>query len=207
MTSRLRELARDAAEERTAGAEHCDLCGQPVPERHRHLLDVETREVSCTCRPCSILFDHRAAGGGHFRLIPEGARRLDGFALDDASWEELRVPVDIAFFFRSSREGRVMAYYPSPMGPTESLLRLEAWSALEEANPVLRGMETDVEALLVNRARGARRHLLVPIDECYRLVGLVRTRWRGFTGGREVWEAIEGFFDDLERRARPTEGS
>ena len=34
-----------------------------------------------------------------------------------------------------------------------------AWEAIEDANPVLAGMEPDVEALLVNRARGARDSL------------------------------------------------
>ncbi|MDQ3238637.1 MAG: DUF5947 family protein, partial [Actinomycetota bacterium] len=97
---------------------------------------------------------------------------------------------------------RVVAYYPSPMGPTESLLELEAWEELEESNPVLKDMERDVEALLVNRARGASEHFLVPLDECYKLVGLIRTRWRGFSGGREVWDDITEFFDELRRRAR-----
>jgi hypothetical protein len=96
-----------------------------------------------------------------------------------------------------------MAFYPSPMGPTESLLGLGAWAELEAANPVLGTMEDDVEALLVDRARGARRHWLVPIDECYGLVGLIRTRWRGLTGGKEVWQEIARFFDDLDRRAQP----
>jgi uncharacterized protein DUF5947 len=59
-----------------------------------------------------------------------------------------------------------------------------------------------VEALLVNRARGAHDSFLVPIDECYKLVGVIRTRWRGFSGGREVWDEIARFFEDLGRRAR-----
>ena len=67
---------------------------------------------------------------------------------------------------------------------------------------MLREMAPDTEALLVNRARGARRYFLVPIDECYKLVGLIRTRWRGFTGGKEVWEEIGRFYADLERRSR-----
>ena len=200
---RLRRLAQGGTGEREAVAERCDLCGEPLPEEHRHLLDLETREVSCACRACSLLFDRRAAGGGHFRLIPDRSYRLEDFELDDAAWEELRIPVDMAFFFCSSREGRVMAFYPSPMGPTESLLGLDAWTDLEAANPVLREMDPDVEALLVNRARGARQHFLVPIDECYRLVAVIRTRWRGFTGGKEVWQEIERFFGDLERRSRP----
>ena len=124
----------------------------------------------------------RGAGGGHYRLVPERRLRLTGFELADAAWEELRIPVDMAFFFHSSAAERVVAFYPGPMGATESLLELSAWEAIEGANPVLAGMEPDVEALLVNRARGARDYWLVPIDDCYGLVGLIRTRWRGLTG-------------------------
>jgi hypothetical protein len=108
----------------------------------------------------------------------------------------------MAFFFYSAPAGRVVAFYPSPMGPTESLLKLGAWEELEEANPVLKGMERDVEALLVNRARGAREHFLVPMDKCYSLVGVIRTHWRGFSGGREVWEEIRRFFDELRERSK-----
>jgi hypothetical protein len=107
----------------------------------------------------------------------------------------------MAFFFRSTRAERVMAFYPSPMGPTESLLELDAWEQIESANPVLRDMEPDVEAVLVNRARGERCVWLVPIDDCYALVATIRTRWRGFMGGSEVWEAIDRFFDELGRKA------
>jgi hypothetical protein len=63
-------------------------------------------------------------------------------------------------------------------------------------------MERDVEALLVNRVRGAREHFLVPIDECYRLIGLIRTHWRGLSGGREVWEELARFFEQLRERSR-----
>jgi hypothetical protein len=98
----------------------------------------------------------------------------------------------------------VLAFYPGPMGATESLLELAAWQELEDANPVLRTLEPDVEALLVNRARGARQHFVVPIEDCYDLAGLIRTRWRGLTGGREVWQAIEAFFERLGQRAKTT---
>jgi hypothetical protein len=107
----------------------------------------------------------------------------------------------MAFFFRSSREGRVVAYYPSPMGPTESLLGLEAWDGLERANPILAEMEPDVDALLINRARGARGQWLVPIDDCYALIGLIRTHWKGLSGGKEVWEEVERFFERLDERS------
>jgi Family of unknown function (DUF5947) len=203
MTTRLQEIARRSTAEREAAAERCDLCGLPIPSEHRHLLDVTKRELMCACRPCSVLFASDAASAGHYRLVGDRRLRIDELELDDTAWEELRLPVDMAFFFHNSAAGRVQAFYPSPMGPTESLLELDAWADLERANPVLSTLVPDVEALLVNRVRGARGHWIVPISECYALVGLIRTRWRGFTGGAEVWKEIGSFFEELDRRAKP----
>jgi Family of unknown function (DUF5947) len=182
-------------------SEQCELCGLALPDRHRHMLDLDSRQLLCACRACSLLFDRPAAGGGHLRLVPERRRRLSEFQLDDQMWAELQIPVQMAFFHHDSRQGRVKAFYPGPMGATESRLELTAWSGLEGANPVLTDMTPDVEALLVNRARGLQGQWLVPIDDCYRLVAVIRTGWRGFTGGKEVWSAIEQFFADLDRRA------
>ena len=203
--SKLRQVVRRAAAEQATQVERCELCGNPIPEQHRHLLDLESRELMCTCQACRILFDSGAAGGGHFKLVPERRLQFPRFRMDDVTWEELRIPVDMAFFFHHSGEGRVVAYYPSPAGPTESLLELEAWSEIARANPSLGVMEPDVEALLVNRSRGARQYFLVPIEDCYGLVGLIRTRWRGLTGGSEVWEEIERFFEALTSRSKTVE--
>jgi Family of unknown function (DUF5947) len=205
--SRLRRLARAerlAPAAPAAEAEVCELCGLAVPAEHRHLLDLDKRDLLCACKACSLLFDGDAAGGGHYKLVPNRRLALSDFELDDATWERLSIPVEMAFFFRNSRAARVMAYYPSPAGPTESLLGLEAWEEIEAANPALTGMADDTEALLVNRAKGARRHWLVPIEDCYALVGLIRTRWRGFSGGAEVWDEIDRFFDELDAKAAPS---
>ena len=43
----------------------------------------------------------------------------------------------------------------------------------------------------------------MPIDQCFRLVGLIRMHWKGFTGGAAVWEEIDRFFADLASVARP----
>lgn len=203
MSSRLHRLATQAARRRAETQERCELCGEPIPAEHRHLLDLERREAICACRACSILFDHSAAGGEHYRLIGDRRLRLGELELDDVTWEQLRIPVDMAFFYRGSREGRVLAFYPGPMGATESQLGLDAWDQIEAANPILGEMQPDVEALLVDRVRGARRQWLVPIDDCFRLVGLIRMHWRGLTGGRELWEQLGQFFDELDRRAKP----
>jgi len=201
--SRLRDLAQGPAEaRREAAEEQCELCSEPIPAQHRHLIDVYDRRLLCACRACSILFDHRGAGGGHFRLLPDRSRYVEGFELDDLLWQNFRIPVDLAFFFHSSAAERVVAFYPAPVGATESLLELDAWAGLVVANPVLAELEPDVEALLVNRTRGARDHWLVPIDRSYALVGVIRTHWKGFGGGPEVWAEVDRFFDGLRREAK-----
>jgi hypothetical protein len=200
---RLQRLAqRQSSPKEDTPLEHCELCGRPIPPEHRHVLDLQDRNLLCACRACTVLFDRRAAGGGHWRLVPERRLRLDDFEMPDVLWERLQIPVDMAFFFHNTSAGRVMAYYPSPMGPTESQLELEAWDELVAANEILRTLEADVEALLVNRARGQRRTWLVPIEECYALVAVIRTRWRGFSGGREVWEELDRFYAELDRKSK-----
>ncbi|HEX5501865.1 MAG TPA: DUF5947 family protein [Thermomicrobiales bacterium] len=181
-------------------AERCDFCGEPLPPEHRHLLEVATRQARCVCRACALLFDNEAASDGRYRLIPDRRLYLADFRLDDAEWAGLQIPVGLAFFCESTPAGRMLAYYPGPLGPTESLLPLDTWADLAADNPVLAGLRPDVEALLVNRARGAREHYLVPIDECYRLVGVIRLNWRGLGGGREVWDELGRFFAALRAR-------
>jgi hypothetical protein len=66
---------------------------------------------------------------------------------------------------------------------------------------VLLDLEADVEALLVNRVRGAREAYGVGIDECYKLVGLIRTKWRGLSGGQEVWDDMGRHFARLKERS------
>ena len=182
--------------------ERCDLCGQVIPPKHRHLLEVANRQVVCVCQACSILFDRRAASQGVYRLIPERRLELLDFEMTEAQWESLRIPVGIAFFVDNTPDERVVAYYPSPMGATQSLLRLETWNELVVANPILGTLEPDVEALLINRSRGARQSFIVPIDECFTLIGLIRSNWRGLSGGREVWAEIGRFFAGLGQRCK-----
>jgi hypothetical protein len=129
--------------------------------------------------------------------------RLTDFTIADPEWEDLRLPINLAFFYRSSAAGRVVAVYPSPAGATESLLPLDSWETLERVHPVLRKLEEDVAALLVNRTGETPMYFLVPIDQCYKLVGVIRMHWRGLSGGTEVWKAIKEFFDRLQARSVP----
>ncbi len=118
--------------------------------------------------------------------------------MSDAEWDELAVPIGLAFFVQSTPAKKVVALYPSPAGIMESLLSFESFQRLSEGNPCLIRMEADVEALLVNRLGTAREYYLTPIDVCFKLAGLVRLHWRGLSGGTKVWEAIESFFEKLK---------
>jgi hypothetical protein len=196
----LRRLRRAPAE--TAPVERCDLCGEALAHDHRHLLDRSSRALICACPACVLLFDREGAAGGKYAAVPTRYLALRDFELSDGQWDELMIPVGMAFIFQSTQAGRAVAYYPSPAGATESLLSLEHWEALAAANPILAQMAPDVEALLLNRIREARDYYLVPIDACYQLVGIIRTKWRGLSGGSEVWDAVTQFFGELEAKAR-----
>jgi hypothetical protein len=187
----LRDFARPRAR-----PERCELCGGAIWPRHPHLLEIKTRRLVCSCEPCAVLFTNEQAA---YRRVPQQVAALDDFRLSDAQWDSLLIPIGLAFFFYSTPAGRVVAVYPSPAGPMESALGLEAWQSLADGNPVLGELLPDVEALLVNRLRHAESHYRMPIDECYRLVGLIRLHWRGLSGGTEVWEEVDKFFEQLER--------
>ena len=188
---------------RKRNVERCELCSAEVAAEHQHLIEPASRKLLCTCDACAILF---SGMGTKYKRVPRRVVMLDDFRLSDGQWESLMVPISMAFFFRSTQAGRVVALYPSPAGATESLLPLETWNDIENENPVLKEMEPDVEALLVNRvghARGAAapEYYVIPIDECYKLVGLIRANWKGLSGGTEVWQEIGRFFSGLKERA------
>lgn len=186
---------------RSVAAERCDLCSIELRPDHPHLVEPATRRLVCACQACAILFS--GAAETRYRRVPERVQYLPNFQLSDAQWEGLMIPINMAFFFQSSEAGRVIVLYPSPAGATESLLDFEAWREIVDCNPVLQEMQVDTEALLVNRVQREPEYFIVPIDQCYRLVGVIRTKWKGLAGGTEVWTAINDFFADMKMRAGP----
>ncbi len=137
------------------------------------------------------------------QVDPRDIWDLPQFSLSDVEWENLALPINLAFFFYSSPEKKMKALYPSPAGATESLLPLAAWNSLAERNSRLRTMQSDVEAFLINRVGTKREYYVVPIDVCFELVGLIRVHWRGLSGGDVVWSQVENFFARLSGNARP----
>lgn len=126
---------------------------------------------------------------------------LDDFVFPDELWAAFQLPIGLAFFMRSTGTNTVVALYPSPAGATESELHLESWTKLVELNPILLDLEADAEALVVNRITAPAQHAIVPIDECYRLVGLIKANWTGISGGNAISDAVPKFFTHIRRKA------
>jgi hypothetical protein len=239
----LRELLRRTGTEGQAPgargererAERCDMCAEPLPEGHRHMLDVQRSAVLCACGPCGLLFAQSTAGGRHYKPLPERRLPLPGLRIDAMLWARLGVPVGLAFFVRDGASGGIRAGYPSPLGVTAATVEAEVWEELARGYPELAELADDVEALLVHRTDGTGtghgitghgtgtgrgpgtsrdvprtvnpahapcRQWIVPLDDCYRLAALVRTHWRGLSGGPEVREHIDAFFAGLAGPSR-----
>jgi hypothetical protein len=184
---------------RSTAVERCELCSAELAAEHQHLVEPSSRQMACACEACAILFSGQS--GTKYKRVPRRIRSLPDFRLTDAQWEGLMIPIQLAFFFDSTPAGRVLALYPSPAGPIESMLALDSWNEIVRDNPILRKLEPDVEALLVKRVGGEREYYLAPIDECYKLVGLIRAHWRGLSGGTEVWREIGQFYAALKERS------
>jgi len=185
--------------------ERCEMCAEAIAEEHQHVVNLESRVLMCTCRGCYLLFTAEQATM-RYRAVPDRYLSFPHFSFGAAEWDDLQIPVGLAFLFQNSVQSRTVAFYPGPAGATESELPLQAWQRILGANPELGQLKPDVEALLL---RGADRDHpgyschLVPIDTCYELVGRLRSLWRGFDGGQQARAAIEDFFAMVDKRSRP----
>lgn len=173
--------------------EWCELCGAGVPTDHRHLIHLDERRLLCACETCWSV----RSGDAHFR--PAGVRTewLAGFELPDEAWASFGIPIGLAFFMRTGDPDRVVAFYPSPAGATESEIDAGSWERVREMNSALERLEPDSEALIVNRMADPHQHAIAPIDDCYRLVGMIKSSWEGISGGTGPELAISQFFAEL----------
>jgi Family of unknown function (DUF5947) len=213
--SGLRRFAAPSVAPAAAPEDRCEMCGETLPERHRHLADTEQRSIACACTACSLLFTRP---GGRYRTVPDRVRHDPDAPLTAAEWAELRIPVGIAFFMTNSALGQVIASYPSSAGVTECELDLAAWDRLAATHPLMSELAPDVEALLVVANDGPNAHehngdgdgdtagvetFLLPVDACYSLAGALRVNWHGFDGGAEVRRFMADFLADIRDRSRP----
>lgn len=192
--------------------ERCEMCSELIADEHQHVVNVAGRQLMCVCRGCYLLFTDNDAEL-RYRAVPDRYLAFPDFALDRGTWEALQIPVGVAFFFTNSDLGRTVAFYPGPAGACESELDLDAWNALRAADSRARLPLDDVEALLVRvpETDGSDdcqftepQSYLVPIDACYEFVGRLRTLWRGFDGGQQAREFIDGLFARIAARAAET---
>ena len=142
--------------------ERCEFCGAGLGREHRHLFELATQsDLACVCdalrdccstrkRPNKSTPMCRAASYGAFGRHFQPERRSMGIIADS---DRSRI-----FHAEQCRGQNPMATYPSPAGPTGSTLRRwTPWERIANENPVLRELEPDVEALLVNRTVCAGR--------------------------------------------------
>jgi hypothetical protein len=189
-----------------APGERCEMCSAPLADEHQHVVDLNSRSLMCACRPCYLLFTDQQAAL-RYRAVPARYLAFPGFRLSRSDWDDLQIPVGLAFLFENSVQQRVVAFYPGPAGATESELPLSAWQRVLDTNPGLDTVLPDVEALLVHGGRevddeSSTCHV-VPIDACYELVGRMRATWRGFDGGQEAHAAMAAFFAMVDARSTP----
>jgi hypothetical protein len=182
--------------------ETCELCGHPLEPAHRHVRDLDRQALACACRACALLFtDHRP--GARYQTMGYQVRTDPTWRIDGAAWARLQIPVRLAFFFQDGA-GRWQVVYPGAAGPVQSELDPEAWAVLAQSRLVSR-LHPRSEALLVFGPPGGEplETFLVPLDRCYALVGLLRGRWQGWTGGPALWNEVEAFFAELRAQADP----
>jgi hypothetical protein len=185
-------------------AERCEMCGTDVAPEHGHIADLEAASLLCGCRACYLLFTQEGASRGRYRAVPDRYLVDFGRVMSPAQWDQLEIPVGLAFFLHTSREGgELTGFYPSPAGATECRLDLQLWATLVQDYPLLGEPAVDVEAALISRSDSGVEYFLVPIDACYELAGLMRMNWHGFDGGTEARECIAAFLAKVRQRARP----
>ena len=178
-----------------ASGERCDMCAEAIAGSHQHVVNLEGRTLMCTCRGCYLLFTDQSGRPAVTGRSPTTTCRSTTSAWVPPSGTRPEIPVGLAFLFRNSVLDRTIAFYPGPAGVIESELSLAAWDTIVEANPRLRILAPDVEALLVrapDRGRTTFDCHLVPIDACYEagrpaaagLAGLRRRPRRACGAGR-----------------------
>jgi hypothetical protein len=206
MTGAYDVLARIRAN-RTAprpAGERCEMCSEQIGDEHSHVVNIEGRQLMCTCRGCYLLFTDPQAKL-RYRAVPDRYLSFPEFGLGRREWQLLQIPVGLAFFFRNSDLDRTVAFYPGPAGATESELDLSAWNGIRAADPRVDMLAEDTEALIVRVPDDEAlppECYLVPIDACYEFVGRLRMLWHGFDGGQDVRQYIDEFFDQVASRGK-----
>src|SRR6202035_4715645 len=81
--------------------ERGELGSEPLspPPAREHLLEVEPRNVLCSCTPCALLFPPEAEK--RYRRVSRRLWYLRDFVMTDAQWESLAITDNMAFLQRT----------------------------------------------------------------------------------------------------------
>jgi hypothetical protein len=157
-------------------AGRCELCGESIADAHGHLFDEQERTLVCACQACQSCFPEGTTA--RYVAIRSAVSELPS-ELDDATWQKLGLPIDLAYFVRG-RDGGFGAYFPSPAGAVRADLSPEAERWLADFVPDL---VVEKEAIVTRRRGQKREAYRVSIDRAFGLVGDLQRGWSGFGGG------------------------
>src|SRR5579863_8007919 len=90
--------------------EHCELCSAELYGEHAHLVELTSRQLLCACDACAMLFD--GLERSKYKRVSRRIQLMPDFTITDAQWDSLIIPINLAFFFRSSIEDRTLVLYP-----------------------------------------------------------------------------------------------
>ena len=194
----LARIRAGARSRRRTSAARC--AARPSPTSTQHVVDVGTRSLMCTCRPCYLLFTHDDATLA-YRAVPDrylsfpdlrcpGLGRPGDPGRHGLLLHQLRAGAGRRVLSRAGGRDRVGAAAGRP------------GTSRRGRHPALATLKPDVEALLVRAVDQRVEAFLVPIDVCYELVGHLRMLWRGFDGGQDVRRRLDEFFATSGRVAR-----
>ena len=138
----------------------------------------------------------QAGPAGRYRSIPDRYLSDPARPLSAAEWDELEIPVGLAFFLRSSRwETRSPGSTRARREPRNAASTCRRGTGSRPPTRCSAAAAPDVEAVLISRGQDGVEYFLVPIDACYELAGRMRLLWRGFDGGSEARQSIAEFLD------------
>jgi hypothetical protein len=189
--------AVDAVPERSLAAcdDVCELCGSEIDTNHSHLLERRSQRLLCSCTLCAALFQQ--GGLRRYRRVPARVASLPPLRtaeLDASCRVPFEAPWPVTFFSPLAWEQRVAVVRAGPERVLRSWLGLRAWQQLSAVNPLLEGLETEVEALLVYRTNDTCTCLRLPIDRCFQLIGLLR---QCGDSGTRILDILEIFVERL----------
>ena len=171
---------------------------------HSHLVEPASRQLVCSCDACSILFS-----GQQSRAISTGSQRrrvLAGLPTDRCPMGR-STSTDQPGLFHDKHAGRPRARLLPESGRGHRIAPgARGLARLGGGEPDPRPTRAGCRSTPGQSDEQGSRVLPRPIDECYKLVGLIRANWRGLSGGSGSLGGSGQFFTRLKKRSRSTGG-